>query len=395
MKKLLFVIPTMRMGGAEKSLVALLSKIDPTQFDLTLLLFAAEGELLESLPSYVKVISLPIEECAMVLEGRFYFKYLIRKFHWWRAVVRCIVAIMDRLQSKRKQKKWLSWNLYKGVIAKLPGHYDAAISYLEGTTACYVIDKVTADRKIGWIHTDFSSQLRSFSKEYSYYAEFDRLVTISEICRNGFARHYPNLRSRMTVIENLIDKKYILNSAQAFIPSNKDDTTACLVTVGRLEAIKGIDLAIQTAAIMRQRGFLFRWYIYGSGYMLQQFTNMIEQLELQDVVLLEGSVTNPYPFIKQADIVVQPSRYEGKSIVLDEAKVLGKPIVVTNYTSVKDQIENDVTGVIVEMNPESIADGIIALYQDQNKMKLLSENCRKCADNADKVITKFLMLFGK
>src|SRR5690606_23534715 len=119
------------------------------------------------------------------------------------------------------------------------------------------------------------------------------------------------------------------------------------------------DLAIEAAKILKDRGVKFQWSIIGEGPERDRLQALITQYELDDYVYLPGLKDNPYPYIRQASLLVQPSRYEGKSLVIDEAKILAKPIILTNFTTAKDQIKHNVNGMIVDMTAEAIAEGIM------------------------------------
>ena len=131
------------------------------------------------------------------------------------------------------------------------------------------------------------------------------------------------------------------------------------------------------------------WHVYGEGIQRNTLEKMIEENKLKGIFLLEGMKVNPYPYMAKADIIVQPSRYEGKSIVLDEAKVLGKAIVVTNYPSVEDQITDGETGLIVECVPEKIADGIKSLVNNKNVKNRLEMNNKGVLEINTEVLNDF------
>ena len=126
--------------------------------------------------------------------------------------------------------------------------------------------------------------------------------------------------------------------------------------------------------LLKNKKIDFVWYIIGEGAERNALEQQIIQNELTSCVVLLGIKENPYPYIKQTTIFVQPSRYEGKSIAIDEAKLLLKPIIVTNFSTVKDQIEHNVTGIIAEINSESIANAIENLLSNDAVQKQLSEN---------------------
>lgn len=375
MKKLLFVIPTMRMGGAEQSLVSLLNTIDLSCYEIDLLLFEKNGELLDRIPPKVNVIAADTITRAMILEFRYFFKDLIQERHYITALFRLIMLANSKLENLIGKKLMFNWNIAKRFIKPISTEYDVAIGYLEGTTDAFIIDKVNAKRKIGWIHTNFGKAKRHFKAEEKYYRKCDAIAVISEACRNSFVELYPELADKTHVIENITDKEAILTKAQEPLEEMIHWQYPCIVTIGRLEKVKGIDIALEAARIMRDKGIKFVWHVFGDGTLKRDLADRIVQYRLEKFFYLDGTTCNPYKYMKNADIIVQPSRNEGKSIVLDEAKLLCRPIVATNYPSAKDQLKDGVTGMIVDINPDSIAEGIEQLLNSEFLSELFARNC--------------------
>lgn len=384
MKKLLFVIDTLRMGGAEKSLVSLLKAIDKDKYDIDLLLFEPGGVLENDVPSQIHKIHADPVTRAMTLEFRKYSKDLLKRGRFTAFYSRLRMS----LNAKKQSATEFNWNTVKKHIPNLAGNYDTAISYLEGFPAFYVIDKVKAKRKIAWIHIDTTNaDIAPEAKEY--YEKFDALVTISEICKKAFCDHIPAVKDRMYVIENIVFPEEVLSKAE--LPadfSTWENHSVNLVTIGRLDYQKGIDMAIDACDILVKRGIDVCWHEYGTGVLKDELQNKIDFLQLDDHFILEGLAVNPYPYIKKADMIVQTSRYEGKSIVLDEAKILGKTIVTTRYESVDDQIQDQRTGMITMMTPEAIANGIERVLNNSSLKALMENNLQSEPSSCDDILAK-------
>lgn len=388
MKHIIFVMPTLRMGGAEKALVSLLKALDPKRVNVDLFLFERGGVLEKEVPSWVKIIQSDPIVRDMTLELRNYFGELLRHRKFSAAITRLRITFLARFG-----KNYFSWGAIEKYIPSVPGHYDVAVGFLEGFTDFFVIDKVNADKKIGWIHTDMSGKI--FNKqERVYYRKLDMLVTISEQCRTAFINRSEYPEERMRVIENIVLPQEILHKADAPVDEVWDSSKIHIVSVGRLEYLKGMDIAAKTALILKKNGCDFVWHIYGSGLMQDEISQYVKQNNLSSCFILEGQRPNPYPYMKKADIIVQPSRREGKSLVLDEAKILGKAIVVTNYPSVTDQITDRKTGIIVETTPEAIADGLELLMTDKRLKSDLEDNCRREPNRSETLIEQFCGLVG-
>ena len=386
MKHIIFVMPTLRMGGAERALVSLLKTLDPKRVKVDLFLFERGGVLEKEVPSWVKIIQSDPIVREMTLELRNYLGELLRHRKLSAAITRLKITAMAR-----RRKNYFSWGAIEKYIPSVPGHYDVAVGFLEGFTDFFVVDKVNADRKIGWIHTDMSGKI--FNKqEMAYYRKLDMLATISEKCRTAFITRSEYPGERMRVIENIVLPQEILHKADETVDEMWDPSKVHIVSVGRLEYLKGMDIAAKTALILKKNGCDFVWHIYGRGLMQEEISQYVKQNNLSDCFILEGQRSNPYPYMKKADIIVQPSRREGKSLVLDEAKILGKAIIVTNYPSVTDQITDRKTGIIVEITPEAIAEGLELLMTDTRLKSDLEDNCRRELNQSGRVVDQFYRL---
>ena len=389
MKKVLFIINTLRMGGAEKSLISLLHSMDPKRYDVTVLVFEEGGILEEELPQWVHLRYAGALTRAMILEFRFYGKDLLKSGR--------LLAYLSRIRVSLNSKFGIhqfSWDIIKKYIPDLPGSYDVGISYLEGYPAYYLRDKVQAKKKMAWIHTDMSRNV-IHKEEKLVYKSMDQIFTISETCRESFVKIIPEIKDRIIVFQNIVNTSEIISRANR--PEIKIDWTPQkihVVTVASLEEVKGIDLAVKACAELIQKGFRIEWHVYGKGSQREYLLRLIRENELTDCFFLDGVVKNPYPYMKEADIIVQSSRYEGKSIVLDEAKCLAKPIVVTNYPSVRDQIDDKKTGLIVDIDPEAITIGIEKIITNDKLKNELISNCKNLNDNNEMLIESLYKIIG-
>ena len=216
--KILFVIPTMRMGGAEKSLCNLLNRMSEGEDDISLLLFSKEGELLSEIPLNVKVYSLSDVERAMVLEWRFFYKALLHPLQIKKFLRRVCVLLIDHIQRLLKTQTVDTWRIIEPVIAPFPGKYDLAIGYLEGTADFYTLEKITASKKIGWIHTDFRINKKNVREGKKYYQRFDRLATITEACKTALNSLIPELTHKIDIVPNINDQAFIEHLSKEFNP---------------------------------------------------------------------------------------------------------------------------------------------------------------------------------
>lgn len=390
-RQLLFIMGTLENGGGERSLINLLQLIDYNRYDVDLILFKERGIFLKQIPNEVNIVKgLDILHFMYndSIKKAFDFHYLKESFiHIFGTVISKIVAKSGFCKG---QYRWL--HFYEKVIPKLDKKYDIAISYLEGETTYYLVDKVEAKKKISWVHTDYSKINADLSIDLKYFKKIDKIVSISDACVDILKNTFPSIADKFVCLPNLTSSKSIKFMAEQFVPSEftKEDGIR-IISIGRLVHLKGFDIAIDAARILKENKISFKWFVIGEGILKEELENMRKKYQLENNFELLGIRENPYPYLKNADIVVQPSRYEGKSMVLDEAKILCKPIVVTNYETVKDQItENE--GLIVHMDAESLCKGIIKMIDEHEKYEKFLE--KHNYSNENKINDYYKMMEG-
>ena len=390
MKDVLIVCYGMGCGGAEKSLISFLNRLPKDRWNVDLIVANPNGMYMKQIPSTVHFLNnqYELENFATpmslrrkkVCNGR----DLINQASW---------QIKSRFLCKNLSWNEKRWELWGKHLPKLKKRYDLAISYMNGPTNYYVIDKVTAKKKILWIHNEFEKLDVNYDYERNYYEKADRVVTISQDCVDSFARVYPDLRKKALVLENISSPETIRNAAK-LVP--EDDFFQYeglkIVSIGRLAPQKGYEIAIDAAAKVKKQGIEFVWYILGEGELRAELEGLIKTNELVKEVKLVGIKENPYPYIAGCDIFAQTSRYEGKSIALDEAKILNKPILVTNYATVGASINSGENGLIVSMNGESVAEGLMQLSENQQLRNQLVENLKKEKTGNEEEINKYIQL---
>lgn len=365
MKRILFVIPSMRIGGAEKSLANLLNLIDLNEYDINLLMFKPGGDFLQQIPSGIHILKTD--------PSLFYAYKCDKNVFSCKAGIRSeILRIFSTGVCKilygncARQKRWTKF--YKALLPKLDSEYDVAIGYLEGDASYYVIDKVNAKRKILWVHSNFENIKKNedAAAYKEYFCKADRVVSISDKCVQVLQDNYPDMRNKFVFLPNLTSSVVLKNTAKAAIDEvfSKDDFN--IVSVGRLTEAKGFDMAIDALKILKDHKVPVHWWIIGDGELRKCLEKQAKDNSVEEYLTFLGFKANPYPYMNKADLIVQTSRWEGKSVVLDEAKILGKPILATDYATVKDQVENGKEGVIVEMDAESIAREIEHLVEDES-----------------------------
>lgn len=357
MKKVLIVMPSLYNGGAERSLVNLLNELPKEKYEIDILLFKRHGMFLEQVPKEYTVLETTrdlkrmygsLKDSGMLLPWRVFGN-----------------AISSLLTHNSREKRGLRWKYFYGpTIGTLDKEYDIALAYISGEILYYVDEKVKAKKKIVWIHNDYRSAGHPRKYDYDHLKNMDNIVSISESCVNILKEEFPEFANKTVLLENITSSVVLHNRAKGFIPNEYNEHDFNILSIGRLHEQKGFDLAIKAASILKKNGISFKWFIIGAGELEAELASLIKKYEVEDVFFLIGARANPYPYILNANIFVQPSRYEGKSVVLDEAKILSTPIVATNYPTVYDQLVNEREGLIVNMDENSLADGIKRMIDD-------------------------------
>ncbi|WP_026669963.1 glycosyltransferase [Butyrivibrio sp. AE3006] len=385
MKKLLIVMTTLYNGGAEKSLVNMLNELPKGKYEIDVLLFKRRGLFLAQVPSEFTVLETPSD--VKRLYGSLSDAGLLLPY---KLIANGISSIFSNNVEEMRAFRWK--HFYGKKIKKLEKKYDVALAYISGEVLYFIDEKVDADKKLVWIHTDYRSAGNPREYDHSYFERVNGIVTISDTCANILNEEFPEFKDKIYMIENITSSVVVKKRASEFVPEEYDLNTNCIVSVGRMNEEKGFDMAIEAASLLKKRGVPFKWYLVGSGDLEEQLKQQTEKCDVQDSFIMVGAKENPYPYIKNATVFIQPSRYEGKSVVIDEAKILGIPIIATNYPTVADQIKDGDEGIVVSMNPEGIADGVEKLLNSEELRTHLHQYLSEREYGNQDVIAKYMDL---
>lgn len=387
-KKILLVIPSLRSGGAEKSLITLLSLFDYNKFDVDLLAFRRDGLFFDKIPSEVNVIKGTEDYEMFDGDAKSAIIYFIKKGKF--------ISVVDRLRYGRAYKikdadrrERFMWSMLKKQLPTCNEKYNCVIGYLEGNASYYAADFENAQKRICYVHSDFKRLGINRNLSADAFKKCDTVVTVSQTCADSLKEIFPSETEKIVVTENITSARLLKKYAkeeQVFLNSRQETV---LLTVGRFSPPKGIDLAVRTCAELKKRGKNIRWYHIGAGELKAEIEELIKKLGVTEEFVLLGERSNPYPYIGQCDIYVQPSRYEGKSIAIDEAKCLCRPIVTTNFTTVADQINDGVNGLVCRMNEKDMADKLEMLIDNEELRQKLSKNLSEEKTGNEEELEKF------
>ena len=370
-KSILFVCYGLGIGGIEKCLVNLVNVLPRDRYDVDVLLMNAEYAMKPQVREDVHFLD---EFAYMVLDLRTLVRTARTRgglaAHIGKFLRYGVYRVADQLGVS-------AWRIH----GSLPRHYDIAVAYSQnGEAPYYVMDKVTAKRKILWYHNGaYERTGKAYQLDRKYYPRFDYVVAVSNDCARMLKGKFPELDEKLVVLRNVCDADDIRSSAAALVPESFGEGCRHIVTVGRLAPEKGVDLAISACEQLIRKGIRLVWHWVGDGVVRDEAVKSIQENGLEDCFLLEGNQGNPYPYILNADVYVQPSYYEAYSTTVTEAKILCRPMVVTDVGGMRDQLTDGETGLIVPADADAIAEAVAKLLTE---VELAERFCRTLKQEA-------------
>ena len=387
----------LELGGAEISLIGLLQALDYSRYDVDLFVYRYQGELMDFIPKKVNLlqeitsyacIESPLSEAICrgqvgVAWGRLKAKWRARIYRpKYPNIPQC--AIYQYIAQETEP--------YLPTLEQ-HGEYDLAISFLQPHN--YVLSKVRAKKKACWIHTDYTKVEFDVDAELPIWSAYDHIVSISPDVTKTFLQVFPSLENKIFEIENILSPLFVKKRAEEMDVQNempKDGTVINVLTVGRFHEQKNFDNVPDICHRILENGVNIRWYIIGFGddSLIQQ---KIDESRMKDYVIILGKRTNPYPYMKACDIYAQPSRFEGTSVTVREAQMLCKPVVITDYPTANSQVQDRLDGVIVPMDNEGCAKGIVNFIKDKQLQKDIIDYLRSNDYGNENEVDKIDLLF--
>lgn len=358
-KKILFVVESLKIGGAEKALISILKLIDYNRYDINLLIISKTGELQGEL---AKLTNLKIKY--LTCDSKSLAKKIINRFK-----IKAVYGI---------------------IPSQLVGNYickeaDIVIAFTEGFLTKWIASTNRKCKKIAWVHTDMINNdwpyetkiFKSYKEEEDAYQKFDEIVGVSESVSEGIRTKFNCIN--VTTIYNILDPDLMDKVDREIV--NKRNGEINIVSVGRLEYVKGYDLLIGAMSVLHKNHVKNATLtIVGDGSQKEELTKIIQKYGLSHIIRLVGFQSNPYPFIKAGDLFVCPSRKEGFNIAILEAMALGKPIVSTNSAGPKEILHNGEYGILTEIDITSLAEGIAIMLERNNLKKYSVKSIQRATD---------------
>ncbi len=400
MKKIFIATHWMEIGGAERSLLGLLDSIDYSEYSVDLFLCRHTGDFLKYIPKEVNLlkedkkaadIAVPIKQVIInknydIAFGRLKSKIVTKIYNIMHKSEK--VNIVEIENSNRYTYKYL-----RDISCHIT--YDLAISFLE--PHYIVANKVKAKKKIAWMHTDYSAISLNIKEGYKVWSNYDNIIAISEECKNSFANIFPNLKDRILIIENIISTNLINRQAKEEITEDynlRSGDEIILLSIGRFCKAKNFDNIPDIARKIKNMGCNIKWYLIGYGGEEDLIRENIRKNKVENCVIILGKKVNPYPYINQCNIYIQPSRYEGKSVSVREAQILNKPVVITNFKTARSQLIDKFDGIIVPSNNNECAKKIVKFIKDESLREKIIKNIKENNYSNQDEIKKIIKLIN-
>lgn len=353
-KKILFVNGHLKIGGIEKTLVDLLNHIDYSRYDVDLLLLEGGGEFLDKLPASVNVILFDNRKAFGPFGSTMWSNLKRGDFT-------LIAYRLISLYANSFGRKHLG--LLRNVLP-IKKYYDIAVAYRTGHSADIVGYTVKSAKKLVWWHNgEFNLSDKDKSETAEVWSKFDRIVAVSEGCKHLLVKHFLSLSDKMCVMYNILDAKKIATEADVKIKEmGLNSSVTKIVTLGNLSIRKHVMNAVIATKKLVDSGYTnFHWTIVGDGPERGNLEKMIKDYNVGTYIELVGGKANPYPYIKNADMMVHTSYGEAHCTAILEAMILKVPCVVTETYIPQDFTIDGETCYMAEQNVDSLYNCIVRM----------------------------------
>lgn len=346
MKKILFVIPTLEGGGAERILVDIYNsaKNEP-KLSVHILSIFNQGVFKNDINDF-------------------------KNFHY---------IFPRKIMGFSKILNFFPLGfVYKYFGPKIK--FDIIISYLEGPSARIVSGIESNTKKYAWIHTDQKTRkgsiegFRNYKEAYKCYSMFNNIICVSELVKTSFEKNFPNIKTK--IIYNPINADKIINNSMKHIDSTQSikNNVINFVSTGRLISVKGYDRLLRVHKNLLDAGFKHTISIIGEGKERSKLLSEIKKFKVEKSFFLLGFYSNPYPYLKQYDVFVCSSRREGYSTSVTEALILGLPVISTYCSGATELLgENNEYGLVVDNSEQGLFESMQLIIKNPNKLDSLRE----------------------
>lgn len=377
MKKILFMLINMNIGGTEKALLNMISEMPRDKFDITILMLEEYGGFLEYIPNDVNIKYLDYyKEVKDILNNppQQTAKELIKRGK----VIKGINTLLMHILSKIKGERSIFFKYVLKNYTDIIDEYDIAVAYAGPMDfiSYFIANKVKAKKKLQWVHFDVSKVGLNKKFAEKIYSKFDKIFVVSKEGKEKLINLVPKLAEKSETFFNVISSELILKQSNENIGFGDNYDGTRILTVGRLTQEKGQDLCIKALKMLKNDGYNIRWYCVGDGTYKKNYEDIVRENELEEDFIFLGSKINPYVYMKNCDIYVQPSKHEGYCITLGEARCFNNPIVTTNFTGANEQIKDEITGLVCDISEKGIYKSVKRLLDNNNLREKINKNLK-------------------
>lgn len=379
MMKILITTQSMDIGGVERSLLGLFEAYEGSEIEIDLFLMKHGGEFEQYIPDWIRILPEDPVCASLTTPGL----ETLKKGHIVLLAKRFIAKIKAgyyvRKNNLAENTVYLSYS-HRQLESRFPHlgadqEYDLAISFLG--PHYLVADCVDAKKKVAWIHTDYSAIGLDREEDLRIYRKFDYLIGVSQGVCDSFSKIFPEIKGKLRRIENCLPKKQITAWAAEVPVGFDEDEKIRLLSIGRFCYAKNFENIPTVCKILEKKGIDFHWYLIGYGGMEELIRNRIREEGMEDRITILGKKSNPYPYIRSCTAYIQPSRYEGCSVAVREAQLLGKPVIISKFPTSKYQVDEGVDGIILPQDIHEFAVGLAEILSDPDLLDLFRKNCLK------------------
>lgn len=363
-KNVLIMTFSLEFGGVETALVNLLKNIDYSKYQIDLLITDERDVYSKEIPKEVNIIINKYKSFPEQI--RLHLKKLQIKKAWE------ILKVYFSKDDKAKRKV-----LIESMQGYSDKRYDYAIAYHSNFQVQY-INEIKAEKKIMYVHNNPYEKLEETKKYLDIYEKFDLICCVSEKIKKMMIELDGKLTNKIIIMPNIIDFEKIKRLAEEGETFPDQYSGVRILTVGRISQEKGYELAIETLKKLIQNKYNVKWYIIGDGGSFRKkIEKKIKRYALEEHCILLGAKKNPYTYMKDCDIYVQPSLTESYGITTIEAKLFNVPIVRTNTPGAEEQFENMKNGIITQISADGLYDGIVKYINNETLKNDVIETLKK------------------
>lgn len=381
-KKILFVSEALWIGGIETALVNLLNRMDYEKYDVTLLLRRAifDGDMRQKVPAQCRIVTFDRED------GQYHYA---RLYH-----------LTEESENPSALHKAMMWAvpMIKWIENRLYIHYVKKQMRGERFDTCVIYSDVAAETAIRAIRADkfllfyHHGAMRKVWHDEVGYRKADKIIAVSGAVEQKLHSFRPKYADKMMTLHNLTDVEGIRAKGSEPVPEKFPEDKFNVVSCGRVSHEKGMDLAVEACAELVKLGHEnLHWWIVGGGPAEDEVRAKIAELHMEDYVTMLGMKSNPYPYIQQADLYVQPSRFEGYPMTILEALILGQPVVSTDNSGAREILQDGMTGVLCDISAQNISDKVHELLKHSEMLEELKKNVAETdMDSGNRYVVNYL-----